>query len=86
MPYCDSLFPLENPEWSRNITSGPFAAELEVIQQRACTSGPTRATPSIETGFRHLPPTYVVKQKLSIPHHQDQPIPQNSPRAKLAIF
>ncbi|ROI47877.1 hypothetical protein DPX16_16300 [Anabarilius grahami] len=95
MPYSDSPLPLENPERSRNITSGPFAAELEVIQQRARTSGPTRATPSIETSVRHrssercsqlLPPTYAVEQRHSILPHQGQAIPQESPRAKLAIF
>lgn len=95
MPYCDSQFPLENPERSRNITSGLFAAELKVIQQRARSSGPTIATPSIETGVRErnsecgsqlLPPTYAVEQRHSIPHHQGQPVSQEGPREKLAIF
>lgn len=95
MPYSDSPFPSENPERSHNITSGPFVAELEVIHQTARTSGPTRATPSIETSVRHrssergsqlLPPTYAVEQRHSILPHQGQAIPQESPRAKLTIF
>ncbi len=52
MPYSDSPFLQDDTDRSRNITGVPFAAELEVIQQRARTSGPSRATPSTETGTR----------------------------------
>ncbi len=52
MLYSHSPFLQDDTERSHNITGGPFTAELEVIQQRARTSGPSRATPSTETGTR----------------------------------
>ncbi len=95
MPYSDSPFIQDDTERSRNITGGPFAAELEVIQQRARTSGPSRATPSTETGTRQrntergsqpFPHTYIAEQRSSMPHYQGQPIAAEGPKAKLAVF
>ncbi len=95
MPYSDSSFLQDDTERSRNITGGPFAAELEVIQQRARTSGPSRATPFTETGTRQrntergsqpFPHTYIAEQRSSMPHYQGQPIAAEGPKAKLAVF
>ncbi len=95
MPYSDSPFLQDDTDRSRNITGGPFAAELEVIQQRARTSGPSRATPSTETGTRQrntergsqpFPHTYIAEQRSSMPHYQGQPIDAEGPKTKLAVF
>ncbi|KAL0168626.1 hypothetical protein M9458_036848, partial [Cirrhinus mrigala] len=95
MPYSDSTFPQDNTERSRKITAGPFAAELEVIQQRARTSGPSRAAHSLETdtrqrnterGSQPFPHTYNVEQRSSISHYQSQPFAAEGPKAKLAVF
>ncbi|KAF5891551.1 uncharacterized protein DAT39_018748 [Clarias magur] len=95
IPHPDSPSLIDNAERSRNIMGGAFAAELEVIQQRARTSGPSRATHPIETGARQrnterhphpLPPSSAVEQRSGIPPYQGQPTSMDGPRTKLALF
>ncbi|KAL7874438.1 hypothetical protein SRHO_G00054080 [Serrasalmus rhombeus] len=45
--------PWENPLWSGNVTGGPFAAELDVIQQQAHNAGPGRASLIPDPDVRH---------------------------------
>ncbi|KAI7811653.1 hypothetical protein IRJ41_008241 [Triplophysa rosa] len=95
VPYTDSTFLQDTTERSRNVTGGPFAGELEVIQQTARTSGPSRATLSMEAGarqcntergFQPVPQTSSVAQRSNTPHYQGQPVATEGPKAKLAVF